>query len=123
MNSPVPDQSVKPPNRLYGVGGWLIVLCLSLTIIAPIFQLKVAATALQNLLSPKHLSQSTLLRLDAVVVIYAGMAVFSCICGYRLWTEDPGAPALTKAYLVIATVVVISLDSVLTLAGMRMDLF
>ena len=114
---------VSSAKRLYGVGGWLAFLCISLTIFAPIFHLSVAAKAFKNLVRPTPVAQSALLRLDAVFVIYAGLAIFSCMCGYLLWSENPRGPRVTKSYLVIAAALVITLHSVLAVAGMHIDLF
>ena len=111
------------PHGLHGVGGWLTFFCVSLTIFAPIVHLNIAAKAFKSLLSPTQLANGTLLRLDAVFVIYVGLAMFSCVCGYLLWSENPRGPGVTKAYLVIAAVLVITLYSVLVLAGMKIDLF
>jgi hypothetical protein len=100
-----------------------VFLCFSLTIVAPLFYLQIAAKAFKNLIYSQSLAQSDLLRFDAVAVIYSGLAIFSCVCGYMLWSENPRGPRLTKAYLVIATALVITLHSVLTLAGIHIDLF
>ena len=110
-------------NRLHGVGGWLVFLCLSLTIVAPLFNLQIASKAFKNLIYSPSLAQSDLLRFDAVGVIYSGLAIFSCICGYMLWSENPRGPRVTKIYLIIATALVIALHSVLTLAGMHIHIF
>ena len=123
MQPVVSHPDLSSAKRLYGVGGWLAFLCVSLTIFAPIFHLSVAAKAFKNLVRPTPLAQSALLRLDAVFVIYAGLAIFSCICGYLLWSENPRGPRVTKSYLVIAAALVITLHSVLALAGMHIDLF
>jgi Protein of unknown function (DUF2569) len=123
MQGELSNPAANPQPKLYGVGGWLAFFCVSLTIFAPIVHLKIAAKAFKNLMYPGHLAQSTLLRLDAVFVIYAGLAIFSCVCGYMLWSENPRGPGVTKAYLVIAAAVVIVLYSVLALAGMKIDLF
>ena len=123
MPSDLANPAVNPQRRLIGVGGWLTFFCLSLTIVSPIFHLNIAAKAFKSLLYPGHVAQSTLIRLAAVFVIYVGLAIFSCICGYLLWSENPRGPTVTKAYLVIGAAIVITLDSVLTLAGLQIDLF
>jgi hypothetical protein len=123
MQSALQTPASGSPNQLRGVGGWLTFFCVSLTIFAPIMHLNVAAKAFKSLLSPGQLPHSTLLRLDVVFVTYAGLATFSCVCGYLLWSENPRGPVVTKAYLVIAALLVITLYSVLVLTGMKIDLF
>jgi hypothetical protein len=78
---------------------------------------------MRNLLHPWHLPQTTVLRLSVVFVTYAGLALFSAYCGYLLWSENPRGPRVTKAYLVIAAVIVIMLYSMLAMSGMEIDLF
>ena len=123
MQSALQTPAADSPHRLHGMGGWLTFFCVSLTIFAPIVHLNIAVKAFKSLLSSDHLAGSALLRLDAVFVIYTGLAMFSCVCGYLLWSENPRGPGVTKAYLVIAALVVITLYSVLMLTGMKIDLF
>ena len=92
-------------------------------VIAPLTHLSVAVIAIKNLLHHPYLPQTAVLRLSIVFVIYAGLALFSAYCGYLLWSENPRGPRVTKAYLVIAAVIVIVLYSVLAISGMEVDFF
>jgi len=92
--------------KLVGVGGWLTFFCLSLTIVTPILHLNIAAKAFKNLMDPNPLTQGSLIRFSVVFVVYTALALFSCLCGYLLWTENPRGPRVTKAYLVIGRFVV-----------------
>lgn len=119
---PVNIRLPQPADELYGVGGWLLIFCISLTVVAPIRQALIAATALRNL-AVTRVPILTLLRLGSVGAIYAGLAIFSCIAGGMLWMERPGSVKVAKAYLVVAAVLPISLYVLLHLAGIHVDLF
>lgn len=108
-------------HELRGVGGWLLFLCISLTLIAPVTQALVAEKALRNLATVRIPIQ-TVLRLGSVGAIYTGLAIFSCIAGVMLWMENPKGVQVTKAYLLVGAVLPISLFLLLRLAGMHVDL-
>ena len=117
--------SERPPEgseRLNGVGGWLIVLILGLTFVAPFWQLRIAVHAFETLVSPKHLTQAGLLRLSIVVAVYSGLALFSCIAGIMLWSSNRRAPEVTKAYLIVSVLAVAVLYSGYTLVGLHFDI-
>jgi hypothetical protein len=111
----------QPAEDLRGVGGWLLFLCISMAIIAPIMQALVAAKALTNLATARVPIQ-TLLRLGSVGAIYSGLAIFSCFAGVRLWMEKPKAVSVAKAYLLVAAVLPISIFLLLHFAGMQVNL-
>ena len=108
-------------DELCGVGGWLLVLCISLALISPVAQGLIAVKALRNLATARVPIQ-TLLRLGWVGAIYSGLAIFSCIAGVMLWMEKREAVKVTKAYLLVGAVLPISLFLVLHLAGMHVSL-
>ena len=108
-------------EELRGVGGWLLFLCVSLAILGPIWQIRIAAQALSNLASIR-LPVLSLLRLGFVGAIYSGLAIFSCVAGVMLWREIPKAVSVAKAYLLVAAVLPISFFLVLYLAGMHVNL-
>jgi hypothetical protein len=122
MQSELPNPIPSMQPKLNGVGGWLLLLCLSLTIVAPIWQARIAVMAFRNLMFPGHLEQTTLLRLASVFVIYAGLAILSFVCGIMLWSENPRGVNAAKVYLVLAAVTIITLHSILKLSGMHFDL-
>jgi len=85
-----------------GIGGWLIILILGLTLVAPLWQLRIAVHTFETLLSPKPLTHAGVFRLSAVVAIYAGLGVFilfleSC-CGVAI-VARPGSQRLTSSCL------------------------
>jgi hypothetical protein len=109
-------------DELRGVEGWLLFLCISLTFIAPVAQVLVAEKAVRNLATAR-LPVQTALRLGSVVAIYAGLAIFSCIAGVMLWMENPKGVKVAKAYLLVGTVLPISIFLLMHLSGMHVELF
>jgi len=105
-----------------GVTGWLLVLCITLTFIAPVVQGRIGLIALINL-SRAHLSNIlTMARLLAVGFIYLGLSIFSVCAGVSLWREDPRGPAVAKFYLWFSAALIISLYIVLDLTGVQTKL-
>jgi Protein of unknown function (DUF2569) len=83
--------------------------------------LRLAGIALMNLARyPTGLP--TEFRLASVAVIYAGLAIYSVLAGYRLWREEPNAPEFAKTYLIISTVCVLTLHVILYSVGIKIDL-
>ena len=111
----------QPGDELYGVSGWLLLFCISLTFVGPIPEALIAARAFRNLATARVPIQ-TLLRLGSVGAIYAGLAVFSCIAGVMLWRKKPKGVSVAKGYLLIGAALPISLFLLLHLAGMRVNL-
>jgi uncharacterized membrane protein len=122
MPSELPHSFASAQRKRNGVGGWLLLLYISLTFVAPIWQARIAVTAFRNLMFPGHLAQSTIFRLASGGVIYAGLAILSCVCGVMLWSENPRGVTAAKAYVVLGAATVITLYSILKLAGMQVDL-
>ncbi len=123
------EASIGTPNlfaagygrELQGVGGWLLFLCLSLTLFVPYQNLRIASKALTNL--ARHpIGLPTELRLASVAVVYAGLSMYSVLAGYRLWREDRKAPEFAKNYLIISTGCVISLHATLYSLGIHVGL-
>lgn len=109
-------------ERLKGVGGWLMILILGLTFVAPFLQSRIAVRSFETLLSSKPLTQGGILRLSVMVAVYAGLALFSCICGIMLWSSNRRAPEVTKTYLVVSLLAVGVLYSSYTLVGLHLNL-
>jgi hypothetical protein len=86
------------PRQYRGVGGWLLLFIVSLTIITPVFQgyivyneWKLYSAAPSSLLF-KILAADWSMRVILIVLaIYAGIS---------LWRVKPGAPRVAKTYLV-----------------------
>jgi hypothetical protein len=125
------DAEMKPPPSLFslapakpprGVVGWLLFLCLSLTLFVPFVQGRIAWTALRNLATTSLTTNGTMLRLASVGAIYAGLTIFSFCAGLLLWLEEPRAVSVAKAYLWVSPTLVIPLHIILALAAVRVDL-
>lgn len=118
LNSERPTEG---SEHLNGVGGWLMVLILSLTLVAPFMQGRIAVQAFEALLSPKHFTQGGILRLSIMVAVYSGLAVFSFISGIMLWSSNHRAPEVAKAYLILSVLSVVVLYSGYALAGLHFN--
>jgi hypothetical protein len=91
-----------------------------MTAVGPFFEGKIAFSALRNV--TKATSAGTMMRLLLVGTIYFGLSIFSIWAGFWLWCEDRRGLSMAKAYLLVAPVIVISLDSILVLVGLEIDL-
>lgn len=85
----IPSDVQLPP--LYGVRGWLLFLCISLTIIYPLFGIVDIMFAFE-LLHP------------LVVLIESSMIAASIYAGCSLWSIKPKAVKVAKGYLLVALV-------------------
>src|ERR1700689_416270 len=99
-----------------------MILILGLTFGMPYWQLRIAVHAFETLLSPKPLTQVSILRLSIMVAIYGGLAVFSFICGIMLWSTNRRAPTVTKAYFIVSVSLVVIMYATYRLFGFELDL-
>jgi hypothetical protein len=90
-----------------GIGGWLLLLCIGLTIIGPLLAVLSLVLDYQQLaqLSLEEYSRlDNLPKLQALIYISGvftiGLSIFGVYCGVRLWGIRPSAVKLTKDYLV-----------------------
>lgn len=85
--------------HLKGVKGWLLLMCISLTILDPssiILNLMIVT----NLTKPYFSKNTELLRLILINGTFSiGLAVFSIYAGLSLWKILPNAVATAKKYL------------------------
>jgi hypothetical protein len=82
------------PDGPRGVAGWLLLLCVLLTILAP---LSMAALAFVNLRTPWDRLQApirVLVATETLGLLLVG--AFACYAGSRLWALDPGGPRLAR---------------------------
>jgi hypothetical protein len=87
-------------SNLKGVRGWLLLLCLNLTVFGPPVDLVTLFMAFNSAASEVDLHPEKLrLALIAGVPTIA-LAVFSLYAGFCLWKALPGAVALARKYLV-----------------------
>lgn len=120
MNLPYLTDAQRESGRpIKGVTGWLLILCITLTFIAPIVQGRIGLIALSNLSRADVLNAVTTVRLLGVGFIYLGLSIFSLCAGLSLWREDPRGPAVAKFYLCFSAALVISLHIALYLTGVQ----
>jgi hypothetical protein len=105
-----------------GVEGWLLFLCVSLTIVAPLFDLKIGIKALTNMITSRSLTLFTASRLASVAAVYLGLALYSFMAGLRLWLLKPNAPHFARIFLILSTTTVITLYTILYAAGVHVDI-
>jgi hypothetical protein len=87
---------VAPPVPV--IQGWLLALCIGLTIIFPASTLYgVAAKTIPALLHGHTIKGQ--LSCASYAVLFSGVAVFSFVAGVRLWTVKPEAVGFAKRFL------------------------
>jgi hypothetical protein len=114
--------SYSPPSDLVGVYGWLLFLCVALTLLHPISCLDIASKAARNSVTTHSITLTTLFRLLFVTSFYVGLALYSFTAGLKLFRRVPGAVRFTKNYLVISTISVLTLQSILYGLGLHIEL-
>jgi len=88
-------------KRYDSVGGWLLLLCLALTIFSPIRTVYNLVTTYEeiNQLFTTYPGLQTVYYIDMVVSIV--LMLFSIRAGYMLWNIKPGAVKIAKNYLLL----------------------
>ena len=92
--------SVEAPASPYtGVGGWLLLLCLGLTVLSPLISMISLVTGYND--SSPFFEQFPGLKIIVTVdaVLSALLMAFSVYAGIGLWTVRPGAVVMAKRYL------------------------
>ncbi len=80
------------------VSGWLLLLCLILTVFFPASMLyAVGWRTIPVLVRSPHFTET--LALTVYCAVFAGLAVFSVIAGLKLWTIKPHAVRFAKNFL------------------------
>lgn len=102
-----------------GVGGWLVFLCISLTILGPAFTILINAAALREV-SWSALEQIPRLGLllRVILIIELWLVVYSMMAGLSLWRAQPCAVQRAKSFLrwlLIARAVEVGLPFVMDL--------
>jgi len=94
-----PVTTAPAESRYKGVGGWLLLFCLGLTVFSPLITLGSLAAAYGE--SSKYFHQFPGLLVIAVIDTFlsVGLAAFSVYAGIGLWTIRPGAVQMAKRYL------------------------
>lgn len=99
--APLQPASPSPPvdAQYRGVGGWLLFLCVSLTILAPLITLIVAATGFSDSLELYDQFPGLLVTVVIDSILSVGLMAFSIYAGIGLWSIRPGAVQTAKAFL------------------------
>ncbi|MCX5834926.1 MAG: DUF2569 family protein, partial [Deltaproteobacteria bacterium] len=111
---PSPDTDKTAVDTRYkGVGGWLLFLCVSLTILGPLFG---TASVLGDY--SKFVSDNPDLKGVALifVLVFLGIIAFGYYAGNSLWRIRPGAVNITKKFF-ITLFAITSVSSLLAVAG------
>ena len=94
----------KTDIQFKGVRGWLLLLCVNLTILDP-FSILFNLIFVTNLSKPYFDKQAGLLKLIFINgTCSIGLAVFSIYAGVSLWKVLPSAPAVAKKYLLAVSI-------------------
>lgn len=87
-------------SQYRGVGGWLLLLCVGLTIIGPLMRLKEIGSTIVELprISAVLPSLVTVIYVESIFSLI--IAAFSVYAGYSLWAVKPNAVYKAKAFLI-----------------------
>ena len=111
-----PETIVYPGPR--GVGGWLLVFCVILTILIPLFKLPSLFSTYRD---ASRLFES-FPRLYFIVllntVLGVGLIIFSIYAGVSLWQKNSKGPVIAKRYLFVYLVYAFFSNGLLFLAGL-----
>jgi hypothetical protein len=80
------------------VEGWLLALCLILTILYPASIIYLLITSVFPAIFKLYESKNLIL-LSACLILFLGLGTFSMVAGIRLWLVKPGAVPFAKRYL------------------------
>ena len=97
-----PDGSLQTDiSRSKGVRGWLLVLCLMLTVVGPLISAWVMAEKFASMAPFFADSRSLEAAMYVSIVIEACSVAFGVYAGIRLWSVRPGAVDTAKQALLI----------------------
>lgn len=109
-------------QRYQGVKGWLLLLCLSFTILDPLAMI-VSLFSVANAAKPLFDQYPGLLTLVAVSgVCRLAVAVFSIYAGLALWRVAPGAVAIARKYLMAVVLYTVFAFFLPVMVGLPQDL-
>jgi hypothetical protein len=90
----------KTQTELYGVKGWLLLLCLLLTVLDPLVVLTGLFTQTQGASSTFDLHAGVFRLIVVQGVLAIALAVFSMYAGLSLWKITPNAVRMARYYLI-----------------------
>ena len=87
--------------QYYGVRGWLLLFCLSLTIFSPLYTLYNLGVSYEasSTLFNRYPDLQNVFILDLILSL--GLTAFSIYAGLALWNIKPGAVKTAKIYLLV----------------------
>jgi hypothetical protein len=103
MSTQAPSRQDEHRTELYGVRGWLLVLCIYLAIVMPLIAILGAVGALQLAIRAPDLRVALL----SVAVIEILLASFAAYAGLALYRTRANAVKIAKAYFI--TIIVLSI--------------
>jgi len=88
-------------NQHYGVKGWLLLFCLSLTIFSPLYTLYNLGVSYEasSTLFNRYPDLQNVFIIDLILSL--GLTAFSIYAGRALWNIKPGAVKIAKTYLLV----------------------
>jgi hypothetical protein len=97
--APPPLTSTPAEPRYKGVGGWLLLFCLGLTVFSPLLTIGSLAASYSD--SSQYFDQFPGLLVVTVIdtLLSVGLMAFSIYAGTGLWRIRPGAVQMAKRYL------------------------
>ncbi|MGD2295544.1 MAG: DUF2569 family protein [Candidatus Aminicenantes bacterium] len=95
----ISQKVIAEKSKYYGVKGWLLFFCVSLTILSPILTSFVLITSYGEFLASFYNYLS--LRIIAIlyILISISITIFGIVAGVKLWVKRPNAVRITRAYL------------------------
>jgi len=97
----IPKPRPPTPPRYKGVGGWLLLFCISLTILNPLATLFYVVLSLPDtsgLFGPPP-ALRTVIMIDAFAFLHVAVALFGIYAGIRLWRGASGAVRTARTFL------------------------
>jgi hypothetical protein len=100
MPSPNISAPSNPSPGVSGVGGWLLLFCISITIISPVYSVILLITGLTQSIDVLPIYPGYIITLITDTVLSIGLIGFSVYTGVRLWSIKPRAVRTAKILLV-----------------------
>jgi hypothetical protein len=96
------DPVIQEKSSLNGVGGWLLLLCLSLVVFSPLYSVITAVVNLMGLLSGSFQGSDLRSMMIIDLIFVALLTVFSIHAGLSLWQRRPNAVNIARWFLACA---------------------
>lgn len=109
-----PENSDNPFNT-ERVGGWLLFLCITLTILSPLASISKLGSVLRATPEFVRIYPDLAPWLTAEIIIKVMFIVFSIITGVQLWKKKPAAVKIAKSFF-IALFVYVLIDAIIALS-------